>query len=90
VKGKINQSLAHGLPVVATRVAAEGMHLVDGDSVLIADDASAFAAAVERLNQDPLLWQQLSDAGLRVMDAHFGFAAAEQALRHALDMESTE
>ncbi len=89
VKGKINQSLAHGLPVVATRVAAEGMHLVDGDSVLIADDPAAFAAAVVCLDQDPLLWQQLSDAGLRVMDAHFGFAAAEQALRHALDMEST-
>jgi O-antigen biosynthesis protein len=53
VKGKINQSLAHGLPVVATRVAAEGMHLVDGESVLIADDAPAFAEAIARLDRDP-------------------------------------
>lgn len=90
VKGKINQSLAHGLPVVATRVAAEGMHLVDGESVLIADDAPTFAAAVSRLDRDPVLWQRLSDAGLRVMEAHFGFAAAERALRAALEMEATQ
>ncbi|WP_296806994.1 glycosyltransferase, partial [Thiocapsa sp.] len=88
VKGKINQSLAHGLPVVATRVAAEGMHLVDGESVLIADDAPAFAEAIARLDRDPVLWQQLSDGGIRVMEAHFGFAAAEQALREALDLEA--
>ena len=87
VKGKINQSLAHGLPVVATRVAAEGMHLVDGESVLIADDAPAFAEAIARLDRDPLLWQRLSDGGIRVMETHFGFAAAEQALRVALDLQ---
>jgi GT2 family glycosyltransferase/glycosyltransferase involved in cell wall biosynthesis len=90
VKGKINQSLAHGLPVVATGVAAEGMHLVDGESVLIADEAPAFAAAVARLDRDPVLWQRLSDAGLQVMEAHFGFAAAARALRAALELESIE
>ncbi|EGV18075.1 glycosyltransferase [Thiocapsa marina] len=88
VKGKINQSLAHGVPVVATRVAGEGMHLVDGESVLIADDAPAFAEAIARLDRDPLLWQRLSDGGIRVMETHFGFAAAEQALREALEPEA--
>ena len=86
VKGKINQSLAHGLPVVATGIAAEGMHLIDGESVLLADDAPALAAAIARLHGDPALWQRLSDGGLRVMEAHFGFAAAERALRRALDL----
>jgi glycosyltransferase involved in cell wall biosynthesis len=75
------------LPVVATHVAAEGMHLVDGESVLIADDAPAFAEAIARLDRDPLLWQRLSDGGIQVMETHFGFAAAEQALRVALELE---
>lgn len=88
VKGKINQSLAHGLPVVATGIAVEGMHLVDGQSVLVADEPSAFAAAVARLHQDEALWQRLSTAGLRVAEAHFGFAAGERALRAALDLEA--
>ncbi|WP_295404756.1 glycosyltransferase [uncultured Thiocystis sp.] len=88
VKGKINQSLAHGLPVVATTMAVEGMHLVHGESVLVADDAPAFAAAVERLYTDAQLWQRLSDGGLEVMERHFSFSAAERAVRQALGLES--
>jgi O-antigen biosynthesis protein len=84
VKGKINQSLAYGLPVVATSIAVEGMHLVDQESALIADDAPAFAAAVTRLLTDELLWQRLSDGGLAVMEDHFSFAAAERAVHQAL------
>lgn len=84
VKGKINQSLAHGLPVVATGVAVEGMYLIDGESALIADRAEDFAEAVIRLYTDEALWQRLSDGGLRVMEEHFSFAAAERALCEAL------
>jgi len=80
VKGKINQSLAHGLPVVATTQAAEGMFLTDGTSVLLADDPRSFADAVLRLYGDPALWERLSRAGLAVMEEHFSFAAARRAL----------
>ncbi|MFD2111112.1 glycosyltransferase [Thiorhodococcus fuscus] len=89
VKGKVNQSLAHGLPVVATSIAAEGMHLRDGDSILIADTPADFASAVVRLYRDDALWTRLSDGGLAVMERHFGFAAAECALRSALGLEET-
>jgi Glycosyltransferase len=84
VKGKINQSLAYGLPVVATRLAIEGMHLVDGESVLVADTPEAMVEAVIRLHLDPALWRRLSAGGLAVMEAHFSFAAAERAVRAAL------
>ena len=59
VKGKINLSMAHGQPVVATACAIEGMYLQDGDNVLVADDAAGFADAVVRLYHDGALWQQL-------------------------------
>lgn len=88
VKGKINQSLAHGLPVVATPVAVEGMHLVDGESVLLGADADALVDAILRLSCDDALWQRLSDGGLAVMERYFSFEAAEQALRAALGEES--
>ncbi len=87
VKGKVNQSLAHGLPVVATSIAVEGMYLVDGVSVLIANDAPSFAASVTRLYTDPGLWQRLSHGGLAVMERYFSFAAAERAVREALALE---
>lgn len=80
VKGKINQSLAHGLPVVATSQAVEGMFLEDENSVLIADTPITFAKAVLRLYRDQELWERLSDGGLSVMEKHFGFDAARRAL----------
>jgi len=81
VKGKVNLSMAHGQPVVATTCAVEGMHLRDGDDVLIADDADAFAAAVVRLYRDEALWQRLSVAGLRNVQQHFSLDAAQATVR---------
>src|SRR5205085_1562666 len=63
VKGKVNQALARGLPVVATRIAAEGMHLLDGEDVLLADDTESFVEAVLRLHSDSALWQRLREGG---------------------------
>ncbi len=76
VKGKINLSMAHGQPVVATSCAAEGMHLRDGQDVLVADSAEAFADAVVRLHDDEALWRQLSGNGLRNIARHFSMDAA--------------
>jgi len=81
VKGKVNLSMAHGQPVVATTCAVEGMHLRDGEDVLVADDADAFAAAVVRLYRDEALWQQLSCAGLRNVADHFSLEAARETVR---------
>lgn len=84
VKGKINLSLAHGQPVVATTMAVEGMDLEDGREVLVADDPDAFAEAVIRLYRDAELWQRLSKAGLDNVERHFSFAAARAALKAIL------
>jgi len=84
VKGKVNLSMAHGQPVVATSCAAEGMHLADGRDVLIADAAAAFADAVVRLYQDPVLWQRLSAGGRDNIARHFSLEVARQAVREVL------
>lgn len=84
VKGKVNLSMAHGQPVVATTCAVEGMHLRDGHDVLVADDAAAFAEAVVRLYTDEALWQRLSRHGLDNVAAHFSFDAAREVVRRVL------
>jgi GT2 family glycosyltransferase/glycosyltransferase involved in cell wall biosynthesis len=78
VKGKVNQSMAHGVPVVATSIATEGMFLTDGADVLVADDAVRFAQAVIRAYTDPVLWRKLSDGGVQNIQQHFSFATAEK------------
>ncbi|HEX3463934.1 MAG TPA: glycosyltransferase [Candidatus Elarobacter sp.] len=63
LKGKIAHSLEYGLPVVTTPVGAEGFEFTDGRDALIADDAPRFAAAVQRLYADRVLWTRMSGAG---------------------------
>ena len=84
VKGKINLSMAHGQPVVATAAAVEGMYLRDGVDVLVADEPPAFAAAVLRLYEDADLWETLARNGLANLEQHFSFDAARRALRRVL------
>jgi GT2 family glycosyltransferase len=81
VKGKVNLSMAHGQPVVATSCAAEGMHLVDGHDVLLADDAREFAAAILKLHDDATLWNTLSANGLDNVARHFSIDAARDVVR---------
>lgn len=85
VKGKINMSMSHGVPVIATTIAVEGMQLVDGVNVLVADDAPAIVAAVLWLQADETLWQRLSANGLDNVQQHFSAEAAAATLRRVLD-----
>jgi len=60
VQTKILKALSHGLPVVTTRLAAEGLGLRHSQGALLADEASEFAGQVARLDRDPILWNTLS------------------------------
>lgn len=87
VKGKVNLSMAHGQPVVATACAVEGMHLRDGDDVLVADSPQAFADALLRLYDDEALWTRLSANGLDNVRRHFSADAAREPVRRALSSD---
>lgn len=80
VKGKINQSMSYGVPVVSTAIGAEGMYLVEEESILIADAPADFAAQILRLSRDQALWKKLSDNGRRNIAEHFSVDAARRAL----------
>ena len=84
VKGKVNQALSHGLPVVATTCAVEGMFLANGVDVLVADDADAFAAAVARLHEDAALWETRSLGGHENTRRHFSSDAVRETLASLL------
>ena len=82
VKGKVNLSMAHGQPVVATSCAVEGMHLRDGEDVLVADDPQAFADAVVRLHEDEALWNALARNGLDSVARNFSLETARETVRN--------
>ena len=77
IKGKIAQSMGVGLPVVTTSIGAEGMNLIDGEHVLIADSPVAFASAVVRLYTDDLLWEEMSQNALLHIKLNFSRAVVQ-------------
>ena len=64
IKGKINQSMAFGVPVVATSIAVEGMNLADHNHVLVADEPEDFARGLIELYESEELWKRLSQNGI--------------------------
>ena len=70
---KILDAWLWGLPIVATPIGAEGIELVDGETILLAGDAPAFAAATLRLLADPQLNQRLRLAGRRWVEQTYAW-----------------
>jgi O-antigen biosynthesis protein len=81
VKGKINEAMNFGLPVVATSVAVEGMHLASGVDCLVADDPREFAQRIVDAHTDAALWSTLSANGILSVEKYFSADAARDALR---------
>ncbi len=71
VKGKVNQSMALGVPTVLTSIAAEGMYLVHEENAMIADDPDRFADEVVRLWTSRELWERVSAQGRRQYQGAF-------------------
>ena len=81
VKGKINQSMAFGVPVVATSMAIEGMELTDREDILVADEPEEFARALIELYQSEELWNRISENGVRKTRALYSTDAARKKLK---------
>jgi GT2 family glycosyltransferase/glycosyltransferase involved in cell wall biosynthesis len=80
VKGKINQSMAFGVPVVATSLAVEGMELNDHQDILLANEPEDFARALIQLYESEKLWTRLSDNGISKTRALYSVDAARKKL----------
>src|SRR5438876_4704490 len=87
VKGKINQSMAFGVPVVATSLAVEGMVLTDHEDVLVADQPEDFARAVIELYESEELWSRLSRNSIAKTRALYSVEAARERLSFLLSEE---
>jgi glycosyltransferase involved in cell wall biosynthesis len=87
IKGKIAQSMGFGLPVITTSIGAEGMGLIDGKHVLIADSPTAFAKAVVRLYRDDPLWEDMSRNALLHIQSNFSKAVIQTKLNRIFAAE---
>ena len=63
MKGKVNEALAAGLPIVSTPYGVQGLPIIDGVHALVADDAESFAQAMIRLFNEPEAAETIGRAG---------------------------
>lgn len=65
IKGKIGTAMSFGLPTVATPMAVEGMSLIDGVDLLVAQNPEDFATAIQKLYEDDSFWNSISENGVK-------------------------
>ncbi len=63
MKGKVNEAMAYGVPVVTTSVGAQGFDARSGEHLIIEDDTIKFAQACIDLLNDPQKQRRIGLAG---------------------------
>lgn len=81
---KIFEAMAMGKAVVSTRVGAEGLPVIHGEHVLLADEPGEFADAVVRLLRDKELRERLGTAARRLVTENFGNPAVAEVCHDVL------
>ncbi len=82
---KILEALALGVPVVSTSKGAEGLELIDGKHLLLADTPMDFARATSRLLTDPPLARRLGETGRQAVAARYDWRVIVPRLNDILE-----
>jgi len=77
---KVLEAMAWSVPVLSTAKGAEGLQLVPGRDLLVADTAADFAASARRLVADVGLRRELGSSGRRAVEP-YSWAEAGKLLR---------
>lgn len=85
VQMKLIESLALGVPTVASRVVAAGAGLTDGEACLVASTPLEWAESVFRLLDDEALGRDLAEAGVAWVDREHSISAVMAAFADAVE-----
>jgi glycosyltransferase involved in cell wall biosynthesis len=82
---KIIEAFAYGVPVVSTSVGCEGLAVVNGEHLLIADEAHEFADACLRVLGDDVLRRHLVESGCSLFDAKYSLSSTRARVTEIVD-----
>jgi glycosyltransferase involved in cell wall biosynthesis len=80
---KVLDALASGTPLVSTRMAVEGLDLMEGTHYLGAEEPADFVAQIRRLDSDPGLRQRLSTSGKDIVLRRYSWSGIGERLLDA-------
>jgi glycosyltransferase involved in cell wall biosynthesis len=70
---KIYEGMASAIPVVSTRIGAEGLPVSHGEQILLADSPEDFAREIGRLFEQPQLRECIGQNGFEFVRDNFGW-----------------
>lgn len=85
IKGKVLSALASGIPCVLSPTAAEGIGLRHGRECMIATTPTEWIDAINQLQNDPKLWQTLSNNAHDLARTQFSFENGRKLMRAAFE-----
>ena len=75
---KIFEGMATGIPVVSTRIGAEGLPVTTGENILLADTPADFAARIAELFAQPQHAARIGAGGRKLVQEKFGWDAVNK------------
>ena len=72
---KIYETMAAGVPVVSTRLGAEGVETGDGRCIVFAETAEEFCRALGEVAGDAARWEEMAAAGRRLVSEKYDWSS---------------
>ncbi|MHB8894185.1 MAG: glycosyltransferase family 4 protein [Candidatus Geothermincolia bacterium] len=84
-RGKVLEAMAAGVPVVSTRLGAEGLPARNGENILLTDDAPGLARETVRLLEDEGLRDEVAGSARQLMVDNFSWQKGVEILEGVLE-----
>ena len=82
---KILEAMSMGNPVVSTQIGVQGIEAVDGEHLLVADEPTQFAEAVDKLLVNAELFEKMRHAARRLVEARYDWHVIGDTMNQAIE-----
>jgi glycosyltransferase involved in cell wall biosynthesis len=85
MKVKVLDAMARGIPTVTTSVGAEGIDIVNGKHLLVADEAESMAAQIASLLETPSLWDVLRSSSRELVRKRYTWSRLFKSMHDSMN-----
>lgn len=89
-KGKVGETLSHGLPMVSTSIGAEGMGIINEEHSFVSDDPQKFSEYCIELYNNKSIWENFSVKGKDLIASQYSSELMRKRLKYIMSFNTRE